>query len=77
MVLQAWVALREYTRLIHERVYREYNELLVSHNNHNHERRDVLQHKRQYMNKVAEYSCGSQTGLLRAQAWESRIVNAQ
>lgn len=78
MVLQAWMALREYACLVHQRVYAEYNELLVTtHPTKLPNRRDVLRQKLQYMNKVAEYNCGSQAGLLRAQTWESRISHGQ
>lgn len=77
MVLQAWAALREYSQCVHQRVYAEYNELLVTTVDKLPNRREILRQKLQYMNKVAEYNCGSQAGLLRAQTWESRIVNPQ
>lgn len=71
IVIQSWTALQQYTRLVHQRVYREYNELLV--NPKMPHRREILKEKLQYMNKVAEYMCGSQAGLLRAQVWENRL----
>ena len=74
IVLQSWAALRQYTRLVHQRVYAEYTELLANPALPN--RRDVLRSKLQYMNKVAEYACGCESGLLRAQSWENRL-NAQ
>lgn len=74
MTMQAWAALAEFTRLIHQRVYSEYNELLSQPKTP--ERRERIKQKLTYMNRVAEYSCGSQAGLLRAQAWENRL-NAQ
>lgn len=77
MVLQAWMALREYSKLVHQRVYSEYNELLVSDPAKLPNRRGILRQKLQYMNKVAEYNCGSQAGLLRAQMWESSISHSQ
>ena len=72
MTMQAWAALAEYTRLIHQRVYSEYNELLLA-TPKTPERKEVIKQKLVYMNRVAEYSCGSQAGLLRAQAWENRL----
>jgi len=72
MVLQAWQSLLDYTRFVHQRVYAEYNELLA--NPDLPHRRDILRQKLQHMNKVAEYTCGSQSGFLRATKWESRIT---
>lgn len=74
MIMQAWAAMTEYTRLVHQRVYAEYNELLAQPKTSN--RKELIKQKLEYMNKVAEYSCCSQAGLLRAQAWENRL-NAQ
>ena len=72
MVLQAWTSLLEYTRFVHQIVYAEYNELLVHPELPN--RRDILRKKLQHMNKVAEYTCGSQSGLFRARKWENRFI---
>ena len=72
MVLQAWRSLLDYTRFVHRRVYAEYNDLLANPNIP--KRLDLLREKLQHMNKVAEYTCGSQSGFLRATKWESRTM---
>lgn len=81
MTLQAWKALTDYTKLIHQRVYAEYNELLLSLPSSSSaktvEHRELIKEKQQYMIKIAEYSCSSQTGLMRARVWENRLADAQ
>ena len=71
VTIQAWAALKEYTHHVHQQLYVEYNELLAQPQHTS--RKEMIKERLQYMNKVAEYTCGSQAGLLRAQAWENRL----
>jgi hypothetical protein len=64
---QAWKALRDYTKMLHQKTYREYSQLLANPNIPN--RCELLQSKRLYMSKLGEYTCGSEAGFFRVQTW--------
>jgi hypothetical protein len=69
--MQAWTVLTDYNRMLHQKAHLEYTRLIA--NEKQVPRREMVKEKLQVMTQLAELSCSSQAGLLRARAWESRL----